>query len=310
MMSIKKGLVSVVIITYNQEDFIFDAMMSVINQSYDNFEVIVADDGSTDGTQEIINELANQYPDIVVPAIGYKNEGIAANANRGLKLAKGEYVAWLGGDDLMLSEKLSKQVKLLTGHIDAVGCVHEADVFQSESGESLGLFSVWANGRKGLKDGGVELWFEHGYMMLPSTMMFRREFAPKHGLDVRLKYTNDWLFDVELFRQGKVLAINEVLGRYRRHGANVTGSQTLNEVAVEDNLMAVAIIEARFPELSKLLRKKRQIILLGASRSLWGIDKKKSLSFMRAAYYAGGMLNLIGIIFSWGFRAVLKKVKS
>lgn len=301
-----KGFVSVIIITYNQKNFITDAIMSVIQQKYNDFELIVADDGSTDGTQEIIKALACEFPDKIVPALGEVNKGIAANANRGLEKAKGEYIAWLGGDDLMLTDKLGKQVTLLESRPDAAGCVHDAEVFQSETSEVLGRFSEWANGNVGLKEGGVELWFDQSYKMLPSTMMFRSAAMPTHGLDVRLKYTNDWLFDVEVFRNGKVVVLNEVLGKYRRHGANVTGSDSLNTIAVEDNLMAAAIIEARYPELANLCKKKRQIVLLGAAKRLWSDDKKRGLSYLRAAIVSSGILSFVYIVSTWLYQKVTK----
>lgn len=59
---------------------------------------------------------------------------------------------------------------MLRKRLDAVGCVHDAEVFQSETGEVLGLFSKWTNGRQGFKEGGVDLWFEQGCHMLPSTV--------------------------------------------------------------------------------------------------------------------------------------------
>lgn len=306
MFDCERGLVSVVIITYNQEAFINDAIQSVLEQDYSDFEVIVADDGSSDGTRKIIQNLANKFPGKVIPALGDANEGIAANANRGLKLVRGEFIAWLGGDDLMLQGKLSKQVDLLNSRSDAAGCVHDAEVFQSETGEILGVFSEWANGHVGLKEGGVKLWFEQGYKMLPSTMMFRSVAAPSHGLDVRLKYTNDWLFDVEVFHQSKVAVLNEVLGKYRRHGANVTGSDALNTIAVEDNLMAASIVESRYPRLSGLVRKKRQIVFLGAFKRCWATDRGEAMSYLRAAYFSGGLLTLGFVVGQWLLKKTFK----
>ena len=305
----EQGLVSVIVITFNQESFIRDAVLSAVEQDFKAVEVIVADDGSSDGTQEIIREMVGLYPDKVIAAIGDSNEGIAANANRGLKLARGEYIAWLGGDDLMLPGKLSKQVSLLKARPDAVGCVHDAEVFQSETGEMLGLFSEWANGREGLKEGGIELFFDHNYKMLPSTMMFRAEAAPSHGLDERLRYTNDWLHDVEVFRNGTVAVLNEVLGRYRRHGGNVTGSKGLNAIAVEDNLIAVGIIEARYPDLAKLARKKRLIVLLGASRRSWPKNRRLAALYLKAAIISCGLISTILFSFLWGFRRIVGSVQ-
>lgn len=297
-------LVSVIVIVYNHESFIRETLDSCIDQTLDNYEIIVCDDGSSDMSPAVINEYAERHPNLIIPVIGLKNSGIAANANRGLKVARGMYIAWLGGDDLMYPNKLYKQVALLNKRLDAVACVHDAVVFQSETGEILGTFSKWANGRLGLKEGGVELWFEQGYHMLPSTVMFRADAAPSHGLDIRLKYTNDWLFDIEAFRHGCVVVLDEVLGKYRRHEANVTGSASLSDIAVEDNLVATSIVEARYPEMSSLARKKRQIVFLGACKKYWSIDRKKAFHFLKAAYFSNGLLSLILLVIRSAWRSV------
>ena len=123
--------VSVIIPTYNQRDFVRETIDSVLAQTYNNIEIIVTDDGSIDGTREIIQEYASQYPEKIKPVYSEKNTGIAANINRGLAVRTGEFIAWLGGDDIMLPEKIQKQVDLLIGRPDAVGCCHDAEVFES-----------------------------------------------------------------------------------------------------------------------------------------------------------------------------------
>lgn len=256
------SMVSVVIPTYNQSSFIKETIDSVLFQDYPNLQIIVTDDGSTDGTAIIIQDYAQQYPDKVVAVVSEKNTGIPANFNRGFKQVKGEYIAWLGGDDLMLPGKISKQVNLLQQRPDALGCCHDAEVFQSHSGKVIGLFSELNNGPREFKEGGVELWFAPNYFMLPSTVMIRTAVAPAHGFDERLKYTNDWLFDVEVFRQGKCVPLNEVLGRYRRHEGNTTASPGLRATGHEEMLIALAIIEGRYPELYRYVKKKRKLMYL------------------------------------------------
>src|SRR6185369_8625379 len=218
-----EDLVSVVIPTYNQVEFVKETIESVLAQGYQPLEIIVTDDGSIDGTAEVIQEFAKQHPKKIIPVLSNRNTGIAANLNRGLRNARGEYIAWLGGDDLMLPDKIKKQVELLRRRSDAIGCCHDAEIFESPSGRVLGSFSRLMNGKSGFREGGVELWFDASYFMLPSTVMVRSSAIPAHGFDERLKYANDWLLDIEIFRQGKCAVINEILGRYRRHGNNVTG---------------------------------------------------------------------------------------
>ena len=291
-----EGLVSVVIPTYNHQSFVRDTLDSVLSQSYQPIEIIVADDGSSDGTPDIIREFASKYSNIV-PILHPVNTGLASNFNRGFSLVKGEFIAWLGGDDLMLPDKLLKQVKALRNRADAVGCCHDAEVFESPSGRVLGLSSELQNGRRGFHEGGVELWFEPGYFMLPSTMMVRSSAVPKHGFDERLRFTNDWLLDVEIFRNGKCLAINETLGRYRRHEKNVTGSEDARNLAFEDALVAFGIVEARYPELSHLCRSLRAAGFLAAAVKAHRSGRGREVTqFIRAAIGQGALLRGIGLL--------------
>lgn len=254
--------VSVIIPTYNQKDFVRETIDSVLAQTYSNIEIIVTDDGSADDTGKIIQEYASRNPDKIKPVYSEKNIGIAANMNRGLAERTGEFIAWLGGDDVMLPGKIQKQVDLLIGRSDAVGCCHDAEVFDSQTGKTLGLFSELYNGKKGYRDGGVELWFKSGYKMLPSTMMIRSSAVPPHGFDDRLVFANDWLFDIEVFRQGRCVVINETLAKYRRHDRNITADPGTKARALEETLIVLGIVDARYPELHSFVKKRRLSVFL------------------------------------------------
>ena len=81
-------LVSIVIFTYNHSKFIRETLDGAISQRYPNFEIIVADDCSTDGTSEIILQYQRQHPSLIKAIIGEKNVGITRNANRGIAACK------------------------------------------------------------------------------------------------------------------------------------------------------------------------------------------------------------------------------
>src|SRR5262245_26145379 len=109
-------LVSVCIVTFNQANFVQRALLSAVEQDYPNLEVLVADDGSTDGTAEVLQRLAQQYPERVQLLPIEPNRGIAGiarNYNRALTNARGKYVALLDGDDEFLPGKIRKQVEWL-----------------------------------------------------------------------------------------------------------------------------------------------------------------------------------------------------
>ena len=208
--------VSVIMAVHNEERFIAESVESVLAQSYTDFEVIISDDGSTDETPAIARSLAERHPERIRALRAERNQGKPFALNRALAVRRGELIAWLDGDDVMLPGKLERQVAALDSDRSAAGCSHDAEVFDSDSGRTIGRFSQIHNGSP-LRSGGIELWFDPTYRMLPSATMIRSSFCPPAGFDLRLTYTNDWLFDIEVFRHGCCIAIDEALVRYRRH---------------------------------------------------------------------------------------------
>jgi hypothetical protein len=201
----------------------------------------------------------------------------------------------------MLPTKIGKQVRMLQKRLDAVGCCHDAELFESPSGKILGIFSVLINGCE-FKEGGVELWFESSYMMLPSTVMIRASVVPAHGFDERLRYLNDWLFDVEIFKKGKCVVINEALVRYRRHTANVSGDAQARQIANEEKMIALGIVDARYPELHHLVKRRKQAFFYAdAILSFKNSDIKKARHCLTAAAQQGAwfrsMVLLVALLF-------------
>jgi len=114
-------LVSVITTFLNAEKFIRESIESVFSQTYKNWELILIDDGSTDGSTRIALEYSEKYPDKVryFKHEGGRNRGISASRNLGLKQAKGEYIAFLDADDLWVEKKLKQQVEILSTYPDA-----------------------------------------------------------------------------------------------------------------------------------------------------------------------------------------------
>lgn len=100
--------VSVVIPTYNRRKFVLEALKSVVGQNLSPYEIIVVDDGSSDGTGEAIKK---SFPDVIY--IYQENKGVSAARNRGIKEAKGDYIALLDSDDLWKKDKLKKHLKFI-----------------------------------------------------------------------------------------------------------------------------------------------------------------------------------------------------
>jgi glycosyltransferase involved in cell wall biosynthesis len=280
--------VSVVVPIHYQKQYIRETIDSVLSQEDVDVQLVLSDDGSTDGTTQILREYAERESRRVKLVTSERNTGIAGAFNRALDVSTGKYIAWLGGDDLMLPNKLRRQVDVLEARPDATGCCHDADVFDSASGWSYGHFSEVYNGRRGVRSGGVELMLEPGYLMLPSSMMVRSTAIGDLHFDPRIRVSNDWLFDIELFRTGAIIGLDEVLVRYRRHAHNAT-SQTSD--ALEDALVVLAIAEARYPHLHRLIERRRVASILGEVSLRWRQGQHQlAASYFVAAVGAGGLL--------------------
>lgn len=130
-------LVSVIVIFFNAERFISEAIDSVFAQSYENWELLMVDDGSTDRSGELAKRLAEQHPGRVrsLEHDGRRNLGMSASRNLGIREARGEYVAFLDADDLWLPEKLERQVSDLESNPEAAMAYGPAHYWFSWTGK-------------------------------------------------------------------------------------------------------------------------------------------------------------------------------
>jgi glycosyltransferase involved in cell wall biosynthesis len=124
--------VSIIIPTFNRANFIAQAIDSVLAQTYDDFEVIVVDDGSSDMTPEILVG----YVDDRLVHLTQNNRGRSSARNRALTIARGEYIAFLDSDDTYLPDKLALQVSFLDNHPD-VGMVYTSAACIDEEGRGI-----------------------------------------------------------------------------------------------------------------------------------------------------------------------------
>lgn len=209
--------ISVVIPTYNRADYLPEALESVFSQTFTDYEVIVVDDGSTDGTREILakwikaGRLRYEYQE---------NAGVSAARNRGIRLAKGRYAALLDADDIFLPPKLEKQVALFE-RVPGLGFVHSNFSKFDEAGKDLGVRDTTRYA------GRIYPWMLQEWSLLlgTSSLMFRREVVLEiGGFDERMS----WAEDIDLYRRvGRLYPVGvvpEVLNRMRVHSKSSTAA--------------------------------------------------------------------------------------
>ncbi len=134
---------------YNEEGFLTEAVESVLAQSFGDFELIISDDGSTDDTPALARSLAKRDPERIRVLRSEQNQGKPSALNRALAVRRGELIAWLDGDDVMLPGKLERQVGALDSDRQAAGCAHDAEIFDSDSGDGRsGASRAWRTGAR------------------------------------------------------------------------------------------------------------------------------------------------------------------
>ncbi len=226
--------VSVVIPAYNGALFIGEALESLLNQSCPADQIIVVNDGSTDETAEILRGYADK-----IQIIDQPNAGVAAARNRGLAAAEGDLVAFLDQDDLLLPDKLRRQVDCLAQHPGA-GMLHSGWRLVNAAGRKLSDVEPWHD-LPVLDSAG---WIRR-MPVLFSAMLFRRDWLLRvGGLSERFRQ----VCDVELI-QRLVLAgcesvwLPQITVLYRQHEANDSRNTLVQAAecwAVQDELFARA----------------------------------------------------------------------
>lgn len=204
--------VSVCIITYNHEGYIGACLSSILAQVVDfEFEIIIADDCSSDKTREVICDFIERYPGRIKTIFHERNVGVCANYKSAHDAALGEYVAHCDGDDFWYSGKLAKQVETLDVNPGAVQCWTCANVVD-DSGKVIRLFPSKLGKifyPKIISSKNIAL--SYALVGQHSTQLYRRKVRPVVDLDEYLDY---WVA-FNLSRHGESIYLKEVLGAYR-----------------------------------------------------------------------------------------------
>jgi glycosyltransferase involved in cell wall biosynthesis len=252
--------VSVMILTYNQKDLITETVESVLAAPrYPNLEVVVADDCSTDGSQQVIEALQMKYPGIVKLVLNKVNLGITGNSNAAFFATTGEFVAVLGGDDLFLPGKIQAQVALFLADPAVVLSYHPVEIFEHATGRTLAITDQKARLRK--RD--VYDVIEKGGIAGASSMMVRRSACPSYGFDARLPVVSDWKFSIDVAYGGRVAFLDGVYGKYRKTGF---GASERTFQLLDESLMALTLACQEHPSDTKLKNARNK----GASRYIAG----------------------------------------
>jgi glycosyltransferase involved in cell wall biosynthesis len=205
--------VSVCIITYNHAKYVRECLDSVLAQRTDfPFEIVIGDDCSPDGTGAIIAEYAQRHPDIIRPLLHDPHVGGAMNYMLVYQEARGEFIAHLDGDDLMLPGRLQKQHDFLVAHPECSFVGHKLYILSEDGRRREGVTPAGDQPETSTVERLVteHLFFGH------SSKMVRRAVQFHHGRTKDNVNLIDFTMHVEHATLGRVGFINEVLGEYRQ----------------------------------------------------------------------------------------------
>jgi glycosyltransferase involved in cell wall biosynthesis len=215
-----KNLVSVVIPCYNNADTIAETLQSVRNQTYNNIEIIVVNDGSTDASDIMINTFKNDTLSLDFQYYKQTNSGPSITRNNGAAAAKGEYIMFLDADDLLHETYIEKAINVLINQPTINIVYSNTEFFGAETG-------LW-----NLKNFEISDFLK--YNSIPIFALIRNEvFQKVGGFDTNLSFTEDWELWIRIVKQyGGVFKINETLFYYRKRENKSSLSDNMN---VNDN---------------------------------------------------------------------------
>lgn len=196
-----KPLISVVLCTYNTGVYLAEAIDSILAQSYNNFELIIWDDGSTDDTRSIVGA----YNDKRIRYYFHENTGLGMALRLACEKANGEYIARMDSDDISLPNRFEKEIAFLEANFDYV-LVSSAVIYIDEKGVEIGRSFPYT-------DSSI-ITATRSMTVHPMAMM-RRESYVKAGGYLPIRFMEDDLFWSKLSKQGKFYNITEPLGKYR-----------------------------------------------------------------------------------------------
>ena len=206
--------ISVLLPAYNAERYILQSVQSVLGQTFEDFELVVVDDCSTDGTSGILASVTDPRLRVIRNPV---NLGVVGTLNRAMSAARGRLIARTDADDYCLPTRFAQQVAFLDQHPDVL--LAGTRMFNLEDG------TVTQNPRVADTDPQVLRWQQHitNRVGHPS-MMFRAEVVSRLGTYLRedLKYAEDYDFTHRVLRIGDVAVLPDQLMIYRLHGTNLT----------------------------------------------------------------------------------------
>lgn len=262
-MSYIPGRVSVLIPLFNRVQYIEETLLSVLDQNYPDIELIVIDDGSTDGGDVIVARFAERGLLTLLRHPECDNKGQSAALNLGLSVVTGEFIAILDSDDLYVPGKIAKQVEYLNAHPN-VGLVYGNGKCINAKGDVI--YDISYDARIERSDPNDLLL--DCYFLLPQNSLVRASVYQQAGnFDESLRSGQDHDMLIRLAEQTKIAHQSIDSFRYRRHGDSISAKGT--ETRWRCGLIILDKAAKRYPYKSSTLRKRRALVNFRLAHALY-----------------------------------------
>ncbi len=232
-----KKLVSVFINVYNAEQFILETVNSVLNQSYENIQLIVIDDGSSDKTYELLESIKDDRLELYR---NDKNMGISYSCNRCIRLCRGDYIAHVDSDDVWLPDKIEKQLNFLETNPEYGACFSLVDVIDAKSNicenpqpDFKTIFSM-----ENMTQAEMFRYFLENSNRICHSSMFASAKAIKHHR-LAARYLHDYDCWLRMLLNGPIYIIQEPLLKYRVHADNNSNMNEAKWIAHDTELLNI-----------------------------------------------------------------------
>ena len=270
-----EGLVSVLIPLYNRVDYIKETVESVLTQDYPHVELIVVDDGSTDGSYELVKEYAEAGKLTLLTHEGRVNKGQSCALNVGLRHCKGEYIAVLDSDDMFADGKLSLQVNFLENNKD-IGLIYG----MGHGVDANGKYIYSIHDENHVEHNDPNLVLLDCYMLLPQNSLVRRSAYQKvGGFNESYRSAQDHDMLIRIAEVTKMAFVPKLFFYYRRHGDSISVKGL--EKRWRAGLEILEDAKRRYPYRASTIRKRRALLNYRLSVALFKAKKNYLEATMR-----------------------------
>lgn len=273
-------LVSIVVPSYNHAGYLRDCIGSILQQDYARIELIVINDGSTDETEEVMQEILKEYPSRI-RYISKDNEGLIKTLNLGLRTSSGKYFCELASDDMLLPGSIAKRASWLEGHPDFDAVFADGFILQDNERTSERANQgkpQYASSTHALGDliaGKARIFFPSG--------MFRKSVLESlGGFDEDFRFFEDLAMQFPLAVHARTGYLDEPVMFYRRHGTNISAHQKV-QVRREKILALEKLLSSAGDTLKETVRRQlyREYLKLLKYASVNRVDQEELMRIYR-----------------------------